>query len=158
MKHSKPSMIRVIQSDFIAMLGVLAPVVFLAAYIAIAYFGFLPGFRGHDPIQGKEGAPFFLYGFLVTLTLGIPAIIWRFKSIQSVFANGMEVVGKIENVHFRRDRGNVVYRYEYQGKSYSGVNAIMKNARTQSLTPGMEIVLIVDKNDPGRALIRDLYV
>src|SRR5262245_14370402 len=51
MEKSKPSFIRIIQSDFIAMLGVLAPVVFLAAYIAVAYFGFLPGFRGHDPIQ-----------------------------------------------------------------------------------------------------------
>ena len=157
MKKPKPSLIRIIQSDFIAMLGALAPAVFLVAYIAVAYFGFLPGFRGHDPIQGTEGAPFFLYGFIVTLILGIPAVIWRFKSIHTVFATGTEVVGKIENVYFRRDRGNVVYRYEYQGKPYSGVNAIMKNARTQSLAPGMEIVLIVDKNDPGRALIRDLY-
>jgi hypothetical protein len=157
MEKPKPSLVRIIQSDFIAMLGVLAPAVFLVAYIAIAYFGFLPGFRGHDPIQGTEGAPFFLYGFIVTLILGIPAVIWRFKTIQKVFASGTEVVGKIENVYFRRDRGNVVYRYEYQGKSYSGVNAIMKNSRTQALMPGMEIVLIVDKDDSGRALIRDLY-
>jgi hypothetical protein len=158
MNKPKPSLVRIIQSDYIAMLGVLAPVVFLAGYIAIAYFGFLPGFRGHDPIQGTEGAPFFLYGFIVTLVLGIPAVIWRFKTIQNVFANGTEVPGKIEEVYFRRDRGNVVYRYEYQGKAYSGANAIMKNSRTQSLAPGREIALIVSKDDPGRALIRDLYI
>jgi hypothetical protein len=158
MEKPKPSLIRIIQSDYIAMLGVLAPVVFLGMYIAVAYFGFLPGFRGHDPIQGTEGAPFFLYGFIVMLILGIPAVIWRFKSIQSVFANGVEVVGKVELVHFRRDRGNVVYRYEHQGKQFAGVNAIMKNARTQELQPGMDIILIVSKDDPGRALIRDLYI
>lgn len=140
------------------MLGVLFPIVFLAMYIAVAYFGFLPGFRGHDPIQGTEGAPFFLYGFIVTLILGIPAVIWRLKTIQNVFANGEEVVGKVEDIHFRRDRGNVVYRYEYQGKAYTGVNAIMKNARTQSLIPGMDIVLLVSRDDPARALIRDLYI
>ena len=158
MEKPRPALVRIIQSDYIAMVGVLAPAVFLAAYIAVAYFGFLPGFRGHDPIQGTEGAPFFLYGFIVTLIIGIPAVFWRFKSIQKVFATGTEVVGKIEEVYFRRDRGNVVYRYEYQGKPYSGVNAIMKNARTQLLDPGKEIVLIVSQDDPGRALIRDLYI
>jgi hypothetical protein len=158
MDKPNPSIIRIIQSDYIAMVGVLAPAVFLAAYIAVAYFGFLPGFRGHDPIQGTEGAPFFLYGFIVTLVLGIPAVIWRFKTIQNVFANGTEVVGRIEDVHFRRDRGNVLYRYEYQGKTYAGTNGIMKNARTQSLAPGKEIVLIVSRDDPARAFIRDLYI
>ena len=158
MEKPTPSYLRIIQSDFIAMLGVLAPAVFLVAYIAVAYFGFLPGFRGHDPIQGTEGAPFFLYGFIVTLVLGIPAVLWRFKVIRDVFASGREVIGKIEDVHFRRDRGNVIYCYEFQGKTYSGANAIMKNARTQALAPGMEIVLIVSNDDPGRALIRDLYI
>ena len=158
MEKPKPSLIRIIQSDYIAMLGVLAPVVLLAMYIAVAYFGFLPGFRGHDPIQGTEGVPFFFYGFIVALVLGIPSVIWRSKTIQNVFANGEEVTGRIELIHFRRDRGNVVYRYEYQGKPYAGANAIMKNARTQELQPGMEIILIVNKDDPGRALIRDLYI
>jgi len=157
MKKSKPALIRIVQSDYIALLGVLLPLVFLAMYIAIAYFGYFPGLRGRDPIQGTEGAPLFLYGFIITLLIGVPVVIWRFKSIQNAFLNGMEVAGKIESISFFRDRGNVVYSYEYQGKSYSGGNAIMKTARTRALAPGMEIILVVYKNDPQRALIRDLY-
>jgi hypothetical protein len=156
--NQKPALIRIIQSDYVAMLGALTPAVFLAAYIAVAYFGFLPGFRGRDPIQGTDGAPFFLYGFLITLALGVPAVIWRYTFFKNLFASGTAVPGKVESVQFWRDRGNVVYRYEYQGKAYSGANAVMRNARTRALTPGTDITLIVDQDDPRRALIRDLYL
>ena len=157
MEKSKPSIVRIIQSDYIALLGILFPLVSLIMYIAVAYFGFFPGFRGRDPIQGTEGAPLFFNLFVIGLVVGIPALVWRFRTIQKVFINGAEVTGKIESISFFRDRGNVVYSYQYDGKPYSGGNAIMKTARTKALSPGMEVILIVDKSNPKRALIRDLY-
>ena len=48
----KPSLVRMIQSDYLVLLGILIPVVSLIMYIAVAYFGYFPGLRGHDPIQG----------------------------------------------------------------------------------------------------------
>jgi hypothetical protein len=157
MGNPKPSFFRVIQTDFIALAGVLVPAVFLVMYISIAYFGYFPGFRGHDPIQGTEGAPFFFYAFIVTAVVGIPLTAGRFRSIQNLFLNGAVVIGKVEGVYFHRDRGSIDVRYEYNGKSYLKANPIMKTARTKSLAPGMEVALVVNKDDPNRALIRDLY-
>ncbi len=158
MPGSKPSLLRIIRSDYFAMLGALTPAVFFAGYVAIVYFGFLPGFRGDDPIQGSEGAPFFFYGFLITLGLGISAVNWRYRFFSQLFATGIQVPGRVETVNFFRDRGQIVYRYEYEGKTYTGANAVMRNAHTRRFVPGMEITLIVDQDDPARALIRDLYV
>jgi hypothetical protein len=154
---SKASIVRIIQSDYIAMVAALAPAVLIAMYVAISYFGFFPGLRGRDPIQGSEGAPFFLYGSIVALLVAVPVVMWRVKSIQDVFAKGVEIPGEITNVSFYRDRGRVEYTYSYQGQAYSGGNAVMKTGRTKALTPGEEVTLIVDQHEPRRAVIRDLY-
>ena len=155
---TKPSVFRIIQSDYVALLGVLVPLVSLIMYIAVAYFGYFPGFRGRDPIQGTEGAPLFLNLFIAGLVLGVPLAIWRIRSIQQLFSKSVEVVGQITQVSFHRDRGRVEYSYTYQSKAYTGGNAIMKTGQTQKLRSGDQVVLLVNPDDPKRALIRDLYV
>jgi hypothetical protein len=154
----KPSTFRIIQSDYLALLGVLVPIVSLIMYIAVAYFGYFPGLRGRDPIQGTEGAPLFLNLFIAGLVIGVPLAIWRIRSIQRLFSKSVEVVGQITDVSFHRDRGRVEYSYTYQGQAYSGGNAIMKTGKTQKLRSGNEVVLLVNPDDPRRALIRDLYI
>lgn len=160
MHHSnlRPSTIRILQSDYVAFLGVITPVVLLAMYIAISYLGFLPGFRGHDPIQGESGAPFFFYGTIIAVAIGIPVTMWRIRSISTIFEGGAEAHGQVSSIWFHRDRGRVNYTYDYQGQSYSCGSAIMKNRQSRGLEPGMEVTIVVDRNNPGRALIRDLYV
>lgn len=158
MENSKPSFFRVIQSDYISLVGLLFPAVCLVMYICVAYFGYFPGLRGRDPIQGTEGAPLFLYGFIITAVIGIPLTTWRYRSIQKVFLNGEIVVGKIEGVYFHRDRGSVDYSYQHNGKFYLKATPIMKTARTRALARGMEVALVVNKDDPNQALIRDLYI
>jgi hypothetical protein len=158
MEKLKPSVVRIVQSDFAAMLGLLVPAVSLVMYICVAYFGYFPGFRGHDPIQGSEGAPLFLYLFIGGLVLGVPLAIWRIRTIQQLFARSVEVTGQVTNISFYKDRGRVEYTYTYLGQSYSGGNAIMKTGRTQQLRPGTQMVLLVNPDDPKHALIRDLYV
>lgn len=155
---SGPSIVRIIQSDFLALLGVLVPAVSLIMYICVAYFGYFPGLRGRDPIQGTEGAPIFLYMFIIGLVVGVPLSLWRIRSIQQMFAKSVEVVGQITNISFYRDRGRVEYSYTYQNQNYSGGNAIMKTGKTQQLRSGSQVVLLVNPDEPKRALIRDLYV
>jgi hypothetical protein len=154
----KPSIIRIVQSDYLAVLGILVPVVSFIMYVCIAYLGYFPGLRGRDPIQGTEGAPLFLYLFIIGLVVGIPLAIWRIRSIQQIFSKSVEVVGEITNISFYKDRGRVEYAYSYMGQDYSGGNAIMKTRKTQQLSTGNQIVLLVNPDEPKRALIRDLYV
>ena len=157
-EKAKPSIVRIVQSDYLALLGILLPVVSLIMYIAVAYFGYFPGFRGHDPIQGSEGAPLFLNLFVGGLLIGVPLAIWRIHSIQQLFAKSVEVSGQVTALEFYKDRGRVEYTYAYQGQSYSGGNGIMKTGKTQALRPGTQVVLLVNPDEPKRALIRDLYL
>lgn len=154
----KASIVRIIQSDYLALLGVLVPVVSLILYICVAYLGYFPGFRGHDPIQGTEGAPLFLYMSIIGLVVGLPLAIWRIRSIQQIFAKSVEVIGQVTNISFYKDRGRVEYSYTYQNKNYSGGNAIMKTGKTQQLRSGSQVMLLVNPDEPKQALIRDLYV
>lgn len=154
----KPSIVRIIQSDYLALLGIIVPVVSLIMYICVAYFGYLPGLRGRDPIQGTEGAPLFLYMFIFGLVGGLPLTFWRIRTIQQMFAKSVEIIGQVTGISFIKDRGRVEYSYTYQNQDYSGGNAIMKTNKTKQLSSGSEVVLLVNPDDPKRALIRDLYV
>ncbi|TEU11420.1 MAG: DUF3592 domain-containing protein [Anaerolineales bacterium] len=153
----QPSPLRIIQSDYVALLAALFPIVSWVMYVATAYFGFFPGLRGRDPLTGAD-APFFLYLGIITTLIGIPLLVWRIRSFQAMFTRGVEVPGRITNISFYRDRGRVEYAYTYQGQTYQGGNAVRKTGRTKALQPGGEVVLIVDRDNPKRALIRDLYV
>jgi 20S proteasome alpha/beta subunit len=52
----------------------------------------------------------------------------------------------------------VDYVYSHQGQKYASGNAIHKVKQTLALKVGEQVVLIVDRNNPKRAFIRDLYM
>ena len=155
-KSRQLPLLRVAQTDYIAFLALGFPGVIWVIYIAVAYFGFFPDLRGREPLTGAA-APFFLRLGIITTLVGVPLFIWRVRSFQALFAQGAQVAGRITSISFFRDRGRIEYTYTWEGKTYKGYNAVMKTKRTQALEPGTEVILIVDKNHPQRALIRDLY-
>jgi hypothetical protein len=154
----KASIFRIIQSDYLALIGSVVPLVGLALYAAVAYFGYLPGFRGRGPIQGTEDASLVLYFAVLGIVLGLPLVYWRVRTIQQRFVKSVEVIGQITGVYFHRDRGRVEYSYSYQGQDYSAGNAVMKNGRTRTLISGNPVVLLINPDNPKQPLIRDLYV
>lgn len=153
----RPSVVRIVQSDLIALLGFLTPLVFLVLTAAMAFNGSLPAFRGNDPIRWADAGAFFVMMTLAAFAIGFSLAVWRIRGITGVFARGVEVPGRVTKVWFTKDRGSVQYEYSYQGRDYTGANGIMKTGRTAMLVPGKELTLVLDTRDPGRALIRDLY-
>jgi hypothetical protein len=153
----KPSIVRIIQSDYIATLALLFPLVFLGMYVVIAVFGFIPGLGGRDPIMA-DGSPFFFWGTIIAALIGLPLAYWRVKIVRDVFKRGVEVPGVVLDVKFFRDRGSVSYQYPYDGQTLLGFNAIAKTKRTAALRKDAPVVLIVDKENPAKAFVRDLYV
>ena len=99
----------------------------------------------------------FLNLFLGGLVIGVPLAIWRIRTVQKIFSNGIEVTGQIKDIFFHRDRGTVQYAYTYQGQEILSGNAIMKTGQTKKLRPGDQLVLLINPDQPKRALIRDLY-
>lgn len=155
---AKPSILRIIQSDYLALIGILFPIIIFIMYAAVEYFGFFPGLRGRDPIQGTSFAPILLYAGIAGVLIGFPLAYWRIRIIQQMFSKGVEVAGQITGISFFRDRGSIAYSYTYQGQTYNGSNAIMKTGQTQKMRSGVPVMLLVNPEEPKRALIRDLYI
>ncbi|HSG43741.1 MAG TPA: hypothetical protein VLA72_11350 [Anaerolineales bacterium] len=145
MQSQKPSLFRVISIDYPSLLSFLFPVVFWAL---IAYYFY----TGNDSMQ-----LFALLSIGVTI-VGIPYLFWRFYIISSVFEDGLEVQGTIMNIGFFRGRGRVDYTYIHQGQKYISGNAINRSKHTKGLQGGQQVILLVDRNSPKRAFVKDIYL
>lgn len=156
--RAKPAIGKIIRSDYIALLVTIIPLVIWGLYIAIIYFGFLPGLRGREAMQEAEGAPYLMTLGILSLVVCIPALFWRISSIQKVFANGAIVVGQITNLSFYRDRGRVEYTYSYSGQSDASGSPIHKTKQTLALRLGDQVQLVVDRENPKKALMQNLYI
>jgi hypothetical protein len=145
MQIQRPSLFRVISTDYPSFLSVLFPIVFVA-------FGIYFFFVRNDAFQ-----LFLLLGIGVTV-VGIPVLIQRYRTISSVFADGMEAKGIVTGLSFFRGRGLVHYSYNFQGEKQMSDNAINKNSRTRKLRVGQSVTVLVDRTNPKRAFIREIYL
>lgn len=140
-----PSIWRIAYVDYGASLGVLLPVVAWG----LALVG-----RFLDP----EAAAFFLYIAPAVTIGGLVLLLWRLWAIRSVFDGGDEVPGVISGTGFFRGRGRVEYIYTYRGHKYQAANAVQSNAHSRALAPGQEVSVMVNRFNPKRAFVRELYL
>lgn len=152
----QPSLLKIIQSDYLARLGVLGPIVCWVLYVDAAYFGILGRFFSRSRTTDNDPS-FFLYLSLIVTVVGLGVLFWRIRGFRSTFTRGVPVLGRVTNVNFFRGRGTVEYTYNYNGQSYNGGNSISETGRTKLLRPGQELTLLVDPSNPKRAIIPDLY-
>jgi hypothetical protein len=152
----QPSFFSVVKNDYGALLGLAFPVVLWGLFIATNVFGLSLSRRGRQlPTDSNDST--FLYIAIVGTVLGIGLLVWRMYTIKQFFANGEIAIGRITNVAFFKDRGQIEYSYHMNGQPYQSRNAIMKNQKTQAFRNGDEIELIVDRSNPKRAFIKELY-
>lgn len=154
----KPSLLRIIQTDNMALLAVGFPTMAFLMYAIFSYFAYLPGFRDHDLIRSSQLAPLFLNLGLATSVVGLLLLIVRIHAYATLYSHSVEVPGRVISVSFVGDRAKVEYSYSYQGRIYQGSSVIIKNARTRNLSRGYEVMLLFDRRHPEKALLRDLYV
>lgn len=140
-------MLKIVTIDYIALLGWLFPVVMWGIYVVLIILGNVKTNDLTLPII-----------FAVISVVALAILIWRIQVFNTVFSDGIETAATINNVSFFRDRGRVDYVHTYQGQKYVSGNAIHKVKQTLALKVGEQVVLMVDRNNPKRAFIRDLYV
>lgn len=145
MQSQSPSLFRIISTDYPSYLSVLFPVVFGA--FTVYFF-----ITKHNSSQ-----LFLLITALVTI-IGVPTLIQRYRTISSVFENGIPTKGLITAMGFLRGRGRVEYSYIAQGERYTSSNAINRNARTRKLRIGQNVNVVVDPDNPKRAFIQEIYL
>lgn len=127
---------------------------FLAAIFPFVFWGFYL----YDRFAVKSESQNLLYGALIVTGISLAVFAWRYLSILSFYGGGVETQATVNRVGFFRDRGSIAYIYTFEGQKYLCQNTVMKTGRTKSYRIGEEITVLVDRNNPKRAIIRDLYV
>ena len=142
-KHS--SLWRIVETDYTSMLAVLASLVVWGVGVVTRFF---------DP----EASAWFLKIAPTVTVVAFLILLWRIRLIRSVFAYGEEVPGVIYAIGFFRGRGRVEYLYSYGEVKYRSSNAIHQTKRAKMLQPGQHVTVVVDRDHPKRAFIKELYL
>ncbi len=145
--NKRPSLIKIMTIDYMALSGWLFPVVIWGLYIFLVVTGRVK--------TSDFGLPA-IFAAITMAALGF--LLWRIQLFNTIFSDGIETAATISNISFFRDRGRVEYIFIYQGQKYMGGNGIHKVKQTQALRVGQQVSVMVDRNNPKRAFIRDLYL
>lgn len=145
MQSRSPSLFRVISTDYASYLSVLFPIVF-------------GGFSLYFLFARNEAVRLFLPLAIGATVIGVPVLVQRYRTISSAFADGMQTKAVVTGISFFRGRGLVKYSYIFQGEKQVSDNAINKNNRTRKLRVGQKVTVLVDRNNPKRAFIQEIYL
>jgi hypothetical protein len=142
----QPSIFKIITVDYVALSTVLFPVVIWSIYLALLV---LKNIQVTDHNYPAVASVITIASLLV--------LIWRIRMFFAIFNDGLETSAIISNVSFFRDRGRIDYVFTHQGQKYTSGNMIHKVRQTEALKVGDEVIVMVERNNPKRAYIRDLY-
>ncbi len=146
MENNKPTLWRIFQTDYLTV---------VSGTFILVMWGFYLFFNFVQP--GGLATPLF-YASIVVTVVGAVVLAWRIRLIRSTFEDGVEVEGAVVSVGFYRDRGQVTYAYEVNGERCQSTNAIMKERFTTQLKPGQKVTLIVSRDNPRNAFIKNMYL
>ncbi len=144
-ERRRPTIIRIIDSDYTAALALMAP------FIIWLLFWLLSIMHVVD-LQ----IPRYLAIALTFASLLLVAR--RCWLISQIFANGVQTPGEVKHILFYRDRGRVMVTFNWEGKEIEKNITIPKNEYTETLSEGQAITVMVDRDQPQRAFVRDLYL
>ncbi len=144
-ERKRPSVIRIIDSDYTAALAV------LLAFLFWLLFGMVSVLHLFDPRIS-------LY-LVIGLTAGsLLWLAWRCWLIRRIFGEGVETLGEVRQLWFYHERGTLVVSYIWGKLPLQNNSMIPKNEYTQTLQEGQQVALMVDPRQPRRSFLRDLYL
>jgi len=143
--NERPSISRIVTTDYIAFVGFLVPIV-SAAMLAILVL-----------LQSENTTDFAWIALIIAIAAFV-VMVWRIRLISAVFEDGIAAPGTISGIYFFRDRGRIEYVYTYGGQKLISGNAIHKTKQTEALQSGAQVTVVVDRNNSKRAFVRQLYV
>jgi hypothetical protein len=140
---------RVISVDYTSNLAISSTIVIWAAYI----FFYL--------LQFEQRGFLWKWG-IASLSVSVIAfifLVWRRYFFHSIYIRGVDVTGHIHLANAYISGGSrVEYKYEFQGEKYWRGNALThKIFFSHNFREGDEVILMIDSENPKRAVIKDLY-
>jgi Protein of unknown function (DUF3592) len=142
----QPSILKIIIIDYTAFTAALFPVAMWVFYVLLLV---MKEVRINDLTIPAVAAGVTLVSILL--------LTWRIRQISLMFEDGLAVPAVIRSVFFFRDRGRVEYTFTYNGQEYITGNALHKVKQTSALKAGDTVTVLLDRNDPRRTCIRELY-
>jgi hypothetical protein len=144
-ERQRPTILRIIDSDYTAALAIMAPFIFWLLFWLLSIMHVVD-------LQ----IPRYLVIGLTIASLLLAA--WRCWLISQIFTNGVETPGEVQHIWFYRDRGRLMVTFNWEGKEIQKNSTIPKNEYTEALTEGQPVTLVVDRQQPKRVFVRDLYL
>lgn len=149
----KPSLKKILLNDALAFILATAGVVFLIFALFMVLIPMERPAAGQGPMAGYGGV--LLSSGISLMAMGLLAR--RIAYFKKVLLLGPRVRAAITDLGFFRDRGRIAFSYLFQGKELTNRALVMKNAETRAFAVGEAVDAAVDPENPGRALLVDLY-
>jgi len=150
---------KIILNDYAAFLMTVGGPVMLALSAFTALFGFIPRLRrrGGRVVDPELAQIFCVVAVILTVIL-LVQLARRIARTKAILVSGPRVKAKVLEIAFIKDRGRVEFEYTLDGRQYTTGTAIMKNKRTTAIHPGDELDAAIDRANPARAYLVDLYI
>lgn len=141
-----PKLLKILLNDYTAFVATVFIIIF-----GVGFFIYL----ALETVQITDN--FFIITLAVTF-ISLLILSWRVRLFYIIFADGLETPATISYVSFFRDRGRVDYIFSYHGQKFTAGNIVRRGRLAKSYKVGDEVVVMIDRNNPNRAYIRDLYL
>lgn len=145
MNEKKPSIVKIFWNDYWSFLSTTFCVVAIGFYL-------------YDIFVVTNSISNFKWIAIGMFLLGLFGVMTRFISIISLYNSGIETKATVSEIGFFRDRGYIKYIYSFENKKYASQMSVMKNKTTIKHQVGQEINVIVDRENPKKSLILDLFI
>lgn len=140
-----PSLLRIAQTDYLAQIGILIPVVIWIMALIVA-------------LWDRESAAFFRVLAPALTLIGATLFFWRWHVITSTFEDGSRAAGTLVAIQFFRGRGRAIYVYTAAGQKLMTSNAVNNTPQARALRPGQDVTVTYHPLDPKRAFVDELYL
>lgn len=145
MNDKRPSIVKIIWVNYWAFLSAIFAIVGPSIYIYDRFFAPKP----------TENFFWIAIGIFFSALLGL---LTRIVSILSICNNGQNVKATIFEIGFFRDRGHIKFLYTFQGQKYIVRQRVMKNKITLQFQHGQEVDILINSENPKKAVIKDLFM
>jgi hypothetical protein len=136
-----------------------APLIF-GVGLAIKLTGAIPGSRGRpdtplDPVV----ASLVLAGAVAVVLCMSAIVVVRVRRVRSLFEEGREVEARVRKITYFQGgaRQKLKFAFELDGTPYEVTSVFLRSSRTPRFSEGDRIPVLVDPEDPTRAIPLAVY-
>lgn len=138
------SLVRIVEIDYYAYSAVVLPAGF---WLVMALM---------TAIKAKNLDTALYLGIGLTV-IGVGVLIWRIMQTTRLLTSGLEVPGTVQRTWFFRDRARITCTYTLKGQKYQSSFPVRLTRKVMGFKAGERVRLMVDRKNPNRFLIRQLF-